>query len=61
MNISLAKRYLKQGQFPAGSMGPKIRAAINFLQKNKTSRVIITSPSKITKALKGEEGTLIIR
>ncbi|MBU2496738.1 MAG: carbamate kinase [Nanoarchaeota archaeon] len=60
MNTKLAKQYLKQEHFLDGSMKPKIQAAINFLQKNKTGKVIITSPEFLEKALKGKEGTLII-
>ena len=60
INLKQAEKYLRQGQFPEGSMGPKIKAAINFLKKNRKSKVIITSPDKIEKALKGKEGTLII-
>ena len=32
MTVAEAERYLEEGQFPAGSMGPKIRAAIQFLR-----------------------------
>lgn len=55
-----AKEYMKEGNFPEGSMGPKIEAAIRFLEKG-GKKVIITSPKEIAKALKGREGTTIIR
>lgn len=54
-----AKKYLEAGQFPPGSMGPKIEAAIYYLKHNKSGRVIITSPEKLAAALKGKDGTVI--
>lgn len=60
MTLKEAKKYLKQGHFPPGSMGPKIQAAIEFLTKG-GKRVIITSPEKLEKALKGKDGTLITK
>src|SRR3989344_3750775 len=59
LNISEAKKYLKEGQFPAGSMGPKIEAAIDFLKKGE--RVIITDIKNAEKALNGKTGTLITK
>ncbi len=51
--------YRAQGQFPAGSMGPKIDAAIEFL-KNGGKKVIITSIEKGFDAVKGKAGTCIV-
>jgi carbamate kinase len=58
--ITLAEleRLNEEGQFPAGSMGPKVEAAIMFL-KNGGERVIITSPGNLEAALKGEAGTQV--
>ena len=56
ISISEAKEFMKQGQFPAGSMGPKVQAAINFLEKG-GERAIITSIEKIKDALDGKAGT----
>ncbi len=53
-----AIKYLKEGQFPAGSMGPKIEAAINFL-KNGGKKVVIGHLAKTEKILKGQSGTII--
>ncbi|MFA5031887.1 MAG: carbamate kinase [bacterium] len=52
------KQYLKEGHFAAGSMGPKIKAAIAFLE-NKGKKVIITSPENLLQAIKGKAGTEI--
>lgn len=43
MNIADAKKYIKEGQFGAGSMGPKIQAAINFVVRSGKD-AIITEP-----------------
>ncbi len=54
-----ALNYLDAGQFPKGSMGPKIKAAVNFL-KGGGERVIITSIEKAPDALLGKAGTAIV-
>ncbi len=53
-----ARRYLDAGEFAPGSMGPKIRAAIEFLE-NGGKEIIITSPEMIESAINGEAGTRI--
>jgi carbamate kinase len=58
LTIREAKRHLSEGQFPAGSMGPKIQAAINFIESGGES-VIITSVEKMTEAIQGKTGTRI--
>ena len=60
LKIKEAKKYLEEGQFPPGSMGPKIQASIQFIE-NGGKKVIITSANKIQKTLKGEAGTTITR
>jgi carbamate kinase len=58
MTARQAKILLDEGQFPPGSMGPKIEAAIDFLERGGKS-VIITSPDHIQGALEGQAGTVI--
>lgn len=53
-----AERYLNEGHFLAGSMGPKIKASIEFLRGG-GKQVIIASPGKISDALQGKAGTII--
>ncbi len=60
MKIDEAIKYLNEGHFPKGSMGPKIEAAIEFL-KNGGKEVIITSLEKAKEAIEGKEGTKIVR
>lgn len=61
LNAQQAQQYLQDGQFPAGSMGPKIEAAIEFvkLSTHPDAEVIICSMDNILNALKGNAGTSI--
>jgi carbamate kinase len=59
LTVSEAKAYLKQGEFPPGSMGPKIEAAIQFLKQG-GEEVLITSVERMTHARRGTTGTRII-
>ena len=54
------KRYQEKGHFPAGSMGPKIKAAVDFIE-NGGKEVIVTSPKELIRAIKGQSGTHIVR
>ena len=53
------KKYYTQGHFPPGSMGPKVLAAIRFLE-NGGKKVIISHIEKAWEALKEKTGTHII-
>jgi len=59
MTVAEAKIYLQQGQFPKGSMAPKIQAAIHFLEQG-GKKVIITSVEHLTEAIEGNTGTELI-
>ena len=54
-----ARRYLGEGQFPPGSMGPKIEAALEFLAGG-GAEALITSIEGFTPALEGTMGTRIV-
>lgn len=58
MTLKEARHYLAEGHFPPGSMGPKIEAAIKFLDSG-GKKAIITSLEEIDNALKGKGGTEI--
>lgn len=60
MDIKEAKKYLKQGHFPPGSMGPKIEAAISFLEYG-GKEVIICALEKAYEALQWKTGTRITK
>jgi carbamate kinase len=59
VTIDEARRHLADGQFPAGSMGPKIEAALGFLEQG-GHEVLITSPDRLADALQGATGTRIV-
>ena len=60
VTLSDVKKYFAEGHFPPGSMGPKIQAAIKFLE-NGGKKVIITSLEKGFEAVVGDAGTRITR
>jgi carbamate kinase len=60
MTLSEAKAYLAEGcHFAEGSMAPKIRAVIGFLERG-GGRAIITDPDDVERALAGEAGTHVV-
>lgn len=54
-----AERHLREGQFPPGSMGPKIEAAVQYVRGG-GSEVLITDVEHLRDALEGREGTRIV-
>ncbi len=59
MTVSEAKAYIAENQFEAGTMLPKIEAAIVYLEKVPSGKVLITSMEQIRDAVKGKTGTVI--
>lgn len=59
MTVSEAKQYMEEGQFEAGTMLPKIEAAIAYLEKVPSGKVLITSLEHVKDAIKGKAGTII--
>lgn len=51
--------YQKEGQFPPGSMGPKVEAAVQFLVR-KGGAVVLTDPAHLGEAARGTAGTRIV-
>ncbi|MFP4498744.1 MAG: carbamate kinase [Vulcanimicrobiota bacterium] len=60
MTLADCKKYIEEGHFKPGSMLPKIKAIIKFLE-NGGEKAIITNPENIKKALEGKTGTHITR
>jgi carbamate kinase len=60
LTIKEAERYLKEGHFPPGSMGPKIQAAINFLNWG-GEVAVIAAIDKVKEALEDVTGTKITK
>ncbi len=59
LSASEAKRYFEEGQFAKGSMGPKVQAALEYLERGGQA-ALITMPESIERALAGETGTWIL-
>ncbi len=59
ITVDEAQEYLAQGQFPPGSMGPKIEAAVDYIQ-NGGERALITSAGHLKASLINRSGTRII-
>lgn len=53
------RKYATEGHFPAGSMGPKVEAALRFVSAG--GEAIVTSPERLVAALEGRDGTHIVR
>lgn len=58
ITLADAKKFLKEGHFPPGNMGPKIEASISFLEGG-GKQVIITSIESIQQDASGNTGTII--
>jgi len=59
ISLSEARRYYNEGHFAKGSMGPKVRAIIGYLEQGGHA-ALITMPETIGKALSGQTGTWIM-
>ena len=59
MTVAEAKAAVAEGQFEAGTMLPKIEAAIAYLEKVPHGKVLITSLQAVKVAVKGKAGTVI--
>lgn len=58
LSVNDAEEYLEAGEFPAGSMGPKIEAALEHAKRT-GSEVLITDIDHIRESLEGKAGTII--
>ena len=58
MTVKQAEEHISQGQFPPGSMGPKIKAAIEYIQGG-GKEVLITSANHLKASLINRSGTKI--
>jgi carbamate kinase len=59
MTVEQGERYIREGHFPAGSMGPKIEATIQFI-KSGGKRALICSINSIEEATAGNAGTEVL-
>jgi carbamate kinase len=59
LTVAEAEKHLAEGQFPPGSMGPKIESALEFV-KATGKQVLITDVDVLREALQGNGGTTIV-
>jgi len=59
MTLAEAVSHIEDGQFPAGSMLPKVEAAMKFVRRFPEKKAVITSLDKAVDALKGKTGTVL--
>lgn len=59
MTLSEAVQYQQAGQFPPGSMGPKVEAAVRFV-RSRQKPAVIAALEDIERALAGDAGTRIV-
>lgn len=59
LSLSQAQQYMDEGHFAPGSMRPKIEAVMSFVRQG-GPEAIITNPSNLARALRGETGTRIL-
>jgi carbamate kinase len=60
MTVEEAKKYMHEGHFAKGSMGPKVQAAIRFIEWG-GERAVIASLDRAVDAIEGKTGTEIAR
>src|SRR5206468_2030400 len=58
--VAEAKKHLAEGQFPPGSMGPKVEAVVDFLEHG-GQHAVITDLGNLATAVAGKAGTQIGR
>ena len=63
LTLGEAQRLMSQGEFPPGSMGPKIQASIDFLEqaRRENPRVLIAAWNALPAAMEGQGGTWIVK
>jgi len=59
VTVEEAEKYIEGGHFAAGSMLPKMQAAVNYVKENPGKKAIITSLFKSLEAIDGKTGTTI--
>ena len=59
MTVAEAKRYIEEGHFAKGSMLPKVKAIIEFLEAG-GQEALIADPPNLMRAVAGEAGTRMV-
>lgn len=61
VTVSELEQYIKEEQFAPGSMLPKVKAAIAFVNENPKNVAVIADLNKVSQAIEGKSGTRIIK
>ncbi len=59
LSLNEAKKHLEDGQFPAGSMGPKINSMLEAITAQPSMRSILCQPGDALSAMRGDAGTTL--
>lgn len=59
MTVAEARKYIEEGHFAPGSMLPKVKAIIGFLERG-GKEALITDPAHLSQAIAGETGTRLV-
>ena len=59
LTVSDAARGLADGEFPPGSMGPKLESASRFIEES-GGRAVITAADRLVAAIAGDDGTWVV-
>ena len=59
ITVADAERALAEGEFPPGSMGPKVESAGHFVEAG-GGRAVITAPGRLRAAVEGDDGTWVV-
>ncbi len=60
LTVSDADRLLADGEFPPGSMGPKVESAARFVRERRSTSAIVTCAERLLDAVEGAAGTRIV-
>jgi carbamate kinase len=60
LTIDQCEDYMAQGEFPKGSMGPKVGSLMEACLHNPNLTAILCQPGDALKSLRGEKGTTIV-
>jgi carbamate kinase len=60
LTVGEARRLLEAGEFAPGSMGPKVQAAVDFVESG-GAVALITSLDRVADALRGTAGTVVVK
>ena len=59
IDVKVAEAMDEEGEFPEGSMGPKVKALCDYVSKIGDGKAVLCSPGHVLEALRGERGTTI--